>query len=67
MRDLLTGDALPIPLTPGDQKVLRAAFLDGDRTPEAIAAKLHLSRATYYRKLHAAVAALAEALAEPWG
>lgn len=61
LRSLLT-EIPPPPLSRDDQEVLRTAFTLGCDTSEAAAAKLHLSRATYYRKLSAALANLSEAL-----
>lgn len=63
LRDLLTTGAPPGPLTQAHQEVLRAAFMDGPEGPDTVAAQLHLSRRTYYRRLHDALEALAAALA----
>lgn len=59
---LIGGPACPAPLTEDDQVVLRATYVEKHGGPEAIAMRLHLSRATYYRRLASAIANLAEAL-----
>ncbi|MFZ5818219.1 MAG: hypothetical protein ACOY93_23450 [Bacillota bacterium] len=49
-------------LSETDQEVLQATYLEKEATAEEVAARLHLSRSTYYRKLGTALANLAEAL-----
>ncbi|MFZ5817479.1 MAG: ATP-binding protein [Bacillota bacterium] len=59
---LISTSSAPAPLTPEDQALLRATYVEKHGGPEAIAMRFHLSRATYYRRLAAAVANLAGAL-----
>lgn len=57
----MTSETPPESLTPADQNVLRAAFLEKRETANTVATRLYVSRATYYRRLRAALAALTEA------
>jgi hypothetical protein len=49
------------PMTLDDQQLLRSAFGEGE-PPEAVAARLYLSRATYYRRVRRALERLAASL-----
>nr|BFE99235.1 hypothetical protein GCM10020241_09110 [Streptoalloteichus tenebrarius] len=44
-------------------RILRAYYLDGNRTHLQVARRLHLSRATYFRRLRHGISAVASALA----
>ncbi|HET7560392.1 MAG TPA: hypothetical protein VFK80_10575, partial [Limnochordia bacterium] len=59
---LLHAQPPPAPLTGPAQHLLRKAFVERSLAPQATAEQLHVSRATYYRQLRAAVTALAAAL-----
>jgi hypothetical protein len=59
----LTTSSPPLPLGLEDQALLAEVYLPPGRPPEQIAITRHLSRATLYRRVSRALAALASVLA----
>jgi hypothetical protein len=62
LRERLRNQPPHPPLSVRDQQLLRGAFLGRDERPEAAAARLYLSRATYYRHVRRALERLAASL-----
>lgn len=59
---ILTADALPYPLTPSEQQILRASYLHRDRNKSQLADGFHMSRASFYRHSKTALQHFAQAL-----
>lgn len=62
LRSALTENPPPPPLTAEQQELLRRAYLQSRTPASELAERLHVSRATYFRRAQEAVQALGEAL-----